>query len=54
MSIYDFELVRCNGDIKVYVRIQNDWTGQIRDHIRTLINNKDGRCHFLQTGSGLM
>ena len=50
MSVYDFELVRCNGDIKVYCRIQNDWTGQIREHIRALINDKDGKCHFIADG----
>ena len=29
MSVYDYEIVKLNGEYKCYVRIQNDWTGQI-------------------------
>lgn len=36
MSLYDYELVRLNGDIKAYVRIQNDYTGQITEGIRNI------------------
>lgn len=50
MSVYDYELVRCNGSIKAFVRIQNDWTGQIRDSIKCIIDDKNGRYHMIADG----
>lgn len=45
MSLYSLELVRLNGDIKAYVRIQNDWSGQITEGIRNIFF-KDNR-HYI-------
>lgn len=41
MSLYSLELVRLNGDIKAYVRIQNDWSGQITEGIRNIFLKND-------------
>ena len=41
MSLYSLELVRLNGDIKAYVRIQNDWSGQITEGIRNIFLKDD-------------
>lgn len=49
MSVYSKEIVRCNGDLKVYVRIQNDYTGQIMEGIRNIFD-KDGRKYFHADG----
>lgn len=54
MSLYSLELVRLNGDIKAYVRIQNDWSGQITEGIRNIFLkgdryyiNVDGQKHIV-------
>ena len=44
MSVYDYEIVRLNGELKCYVRIQNDWTGQIRDWLRDIF--LDGSTYY--------
>ena len=49
MSIYSTEITRLNGDLMAYVRIQNDWTGQIRGRIATVISQK-GRKHIVADG----
>lgn len=41
MSVYDYEIVKLNGEYKCYVRIQNDWTGQIRDWLRDIFLDGD-------------
>ena len=41
MSVYDFEITRLNGELKCYVRIQNDWSGQIRDWLRDIFLDGD-------------
>ena len=50
MSVYSSEIVKCNGDLKVYVRIQNDWSGQITEGIRNIFS-KDGRKYFRAEGN---
>lgn len=50
MSIYNYELVRLNGDIKAYVRIQNDWSGQITEGIRNIFL-KDNNYYFHADGT---
>lgn len=54
MSLYSLELVRLNGDIKAYVRVQNDWSGQITEGIRNIFLkgdryyiNVDGQKHIV-------
>lgn len=50
MSIYSTEITRLNGDLMAFVRIQNDWTGQIRGRIATVISQK-GRKHIVADGT---
>ena len=49
MSLYSLELVRLTGDIKAYVRIQNDWSGQITEGIRNIFL-KDDRYYIRVDG----
>ena len=49
MSIYSTEITRLNGDLMAFVRIQNDWTGQIRGRIATVIS-QNGRKHIVADG----
>ncbi len=49
MSIHDIEITKLNGDYMAYVRIQNDWTGQIRGRIATIIS-ANGRKHIVADG----
>ena len=49
MSLYSLELVRLNGDIKAYVRVQNDWSGQITEGIRNIFL-KDDRYYIRVDG----
>lgn len=52
MSIYNYELTRLNGDIKVFVRIQNDWSGAILEGIRNVFN-RDGKYYFRADGQAI-
>lgn len=49
MSLYSLELVRLNGDIKAYVRVQNEWSGQITEGIRNIFH-KDDRYYIRVDG----
>ena len=49
MSIYSKEIVRCNGDMKVYVRVQNDYSGKILEGIRNIFSDGD-RKYFHADG----
>lgn len=49
MSIYDIEITRLRGDLMAYVGIQNDWTGQIRRRIATVVSS-NGRKHIIADG----
>lgn len=49
MSIYDIEITRLRGDLMAYVGIQNDWTGQIRRRIATIVS-QNGRKHIIADG----
>lgn len=49
MSIYNYELTQLNGDIKVFVRVQNDWSGAITEGIRNIFN-KNGIYYFRADG----
>lgn len=49
MSIYDIEITRLRGDLMAYVGIQNEWTGQIRRRIATIVT-QNGRKHIIADG----
>lgn len=36
MSIWHKEVIRVNGDLKAYIGVQNDWTGNVRYGIREI------------------
>lgn len=36
MSLYDFEITRLNGDLYAFVRIQDEWTGSIKEGLRQI------------------
>lgn len=44
MSIWDKEIVRVDGELKVYVKIQNDVTGNIAGTLRNI--HIDGNCYY--------
>lgn len=46
MSLYDKEIIRCFGDLKCVVRIQNDFTGGIRTSITKIYRNDKGRYYI--------
>lgn len=50
MSLYHVECVRVDGTIKAYVKIQNDFTGQIRDSIKCIY--LDGNRYYI-TADGM-
>ena len=36
MSIYNHEIVRTNGELRCYVEVQNEWTGNVRYRLCTI------------------
>lgn len=50
MAIWAYDLVRCNGTLKVYVEVQDDWTGQITSGIREIFH-KDARSYYRTQGA---
>lgn len=46
MSLWAYDLMRVDGSVKVYTRIQNDYTGQITDGIRDIFTDKHGKKYF--------
>ena len=50
MSVHNIQITRLNCMLMAYVEIQNDWTGQIRGRIATIVNSK-GRKHIVADGS---
>ena len=50
MSLWtDIEITRLRGDLMAYVIIQNDWTGQTRGRIATIVS-QNGRKHIVADG----
>lgn len=41
MGVYDVELTRLDGEIKAYVKIQNDYTGAIIGQLRKIYLDGD-------------
>ena len=52
MSIYDYEITKLDCMLMAYVRIQNDFTGQIRGRVFT-IRRKGGRDYVVADGQRL-
>lgn len=46
MSIWAYDLMRVDGSVRVYTRIQNEYTGQITDGIRDIFTDKSGKKYF--------
>lgn len=46
MGLWSFDLVRVDGSLRVYTRVQNEFTGTITDGIRDIFMDKDGRKYF--------
>lgn len=46
MSIWAYDLMRVDGSVRVYTRIQNEYTGQITDGIRDIFTDKNGKKYF--------
>lgn len=46
MGVYDVELVRLDGEIKAYVKIQNDYTGAIIGQLRKIY--LDGNEYYIR------
>ena len=42
MSIWDSEVVKADGQLFIYVRVQNDFTGNISGSFRRLYQDKHG------------
>ena len=42
MSIWDTEIVRANGDLYAFIRVQNEFTGNISGSFRRIYKDKDG------------
>lgn len=42
MSIWDSEVVKADGQLFIYVRVQNDYTGNISGSFRKLYQDKYG------------
>lgn len=48
MSIWHKEVVRLEGTLKAYLRIQDDWTGQITEGLRNI--RCDGDTYYCNVG----
>lgn len=44
MGIWHKEVVKVNGDLKAYIGVQNDWTGNIRYGLRDI--HIDGNTYY--------
>lgn len=53
MSLWHKEAIKVNGRIKMYVEIQNDFTGVIEYDVRE-IHEKDGQKYIRFEGSRLL
>lgn len=42
MSLWDSEILRVDGHLFVYVRVQNDYSGNISGSFRRIYQNKNG------------
>ena len=42
MSIWDSEIVKADGNLYAYIRVQNDFTGNIAGSFRRIYKDKNG------------
>lgn len=49
MSLYGFEILRCDGKLFAYTRIQNEWNGNISCSFKR-VYRREGRCYFKADG----
>lgn len=46
MALYGFEITRLNGDLYAFIRIQDEWTGNITEGIRQV--KLDGNDYYFR------
>lgn len=51
MSIWDNEILRVDGHLFVYVRIQNDYSGNVSGSFRRIYQNKNGDYYAKADGN---
>lgn len=51
MSLWDNEILRVDGHLFVYVRVQNDYSGNISGSFRRIYQNKNGDYYAKADGS---
>ena len=39
------EIVKVDGEYKAYVKVENDWSGDVRGYLRDIHMDKDGRYY---------
>ena len=44
--LYDFEVTRLNGDLYAFIRIQDEWTGNIKEGLRQI--KLDGNQYYIR------
>ena len=49
MSLYEFDILRCDGKLFAYTRIQNDYTGNVSGYFKR-IYQKDADYYFKADG----
>ena len=49
MSVSNIEIFKANCMLHAYIEVQNDWTGQVRSRIATIVS-RDGRKHIYADG----
>lgn len=51
MSLWDSEILRVDGHLFVYVRVQNDYSGNVSGSFRRIYQNKNGDYYAKADGS---
>lgn len=50
MSTWSAEVIEADGNLFAYVRIQNDYTGNISGNFRRIYTDKNGKSYFKADG----
>lgn len=50
MSLYFHQVCRLDGDLRVFCKIQNDYTGAITESIRQIFSDNEGKKYFRVDG----
>jgi len=48
--IWSNEVVRCDGNLFAYVRVQDEYTGNIAGSFRRIYFNKEGKAYYKADG----